>query len=787
MSPLDRKLLRDLWRLRGQVLAVAFIVASGVGVLVMSLTSLEGLSETAEAYYERYRFAQVFASAKRAPAPLARRIAALPGVQAVETRINELAIADVPGFDEPVMAQLLSIPERGQPTLNRIALRSGRWVAPGRDDEAILNEPFAEAHGLALGDEISVIMKGHKRALRVVGTALSPEFVYAIGPGALMPDDQRFGVMWIGQETLEAAFDLDGAFNDVTLSLLRGVDPAEVIHRLDLLLDRYGGIGAIARKNQISNWFLTNELDNLQRMAAILPSVFLAVAAFLTNTVLARLIAIERGEIGVLKAFGYGNLEIGWHYAKLALAMAGLGVAIGWGLGYWLGQVNTAIYAELYRFPFLYFRPGPQSFLIAGAVSLAVALLGALIAVRGAVALSPAEAMRPPSPPGFQKAGGPLAWLIGWLDQPTRMILRQVFRWPLRSGLTVIGIGLAVAVLVMAMQWPDSIDEMIDANFYRAMHQDVTVALTDPQGRDVTRDFLALPGVMTSEPSRGVSAIFRSGTREHRGSLEGVLPEAWLELVYDVSGRIVRVPPDGVVLSERLAEKLAVKRGDRVRIEVLEGRRPRVEVTVAEVFDTYLGTPAYMNLEALNRLMKEPHRVAEVALLVDRSLRPALFAELKEIPAISAVWLRQGSVDTFRDTIGENLMVFVSFFVGFACVLAFGVVYNAARIALSERGRELATLRVLGFTRWEISYFLLGETALLALAALPVGCLLGYGLAWVVVESMASELFRVPFVIQPSTFGWSAAIALVAAVISGLVVRRRLDRLDLIAVLKTRE
>ena len=787
MSALDRKLLRDLWRLRGQVLAVAFIVASGVGVLVMSLTSLEGLSETAEAYYERYRFAQVFASAKRAPAPLARRIAALPGVQAVETRITDLAIVDVPGFAEPVMARLVSIPERGQPTLNRLALRSGRWVSPGRDDEAIVSEPFAEAQSLEPGDEISVVMRGHKRRLRIVGTALSPEFVHALAPGGLVPDDLRFGIFWIGRETMEAAFDLDGAFNDVTLSLLRGVDPEGVIDRLDRLLERYGGIGAIARKDQPSNWFLMNELEQIRSMAGILPSVFLAVAAFLTNSVLARLIAIERSEIGVLKAFGYSNLEIGWHYAKMALAMSGLGVLIGWVLGAWLGAINTEIYSEFYRFPFLYFDPGPSGFLIAAAISLAVALLGAFFAVRAAVALAPAEAMRPPAPPGFHKSRGPLTWLTDALDQPTTMILRQVFRWPLRSGLTVLGIGGAVAVLIMAMQWTDSVDEMAQVTFVQAQRQDVTVALSEPQGSRVVRDFKPLPGVLAGEAARGVATIFTAGTKTHRGSIEGVRPDAKLNLVFDISGGIIRVPPEGLVLSKTLATKLDVKRGERVRVELLEGRRPVAELPVALIYETYIGTPAQMNLAALNRLMTEPRRVEQVNLLVDRSHLPDFLTELKEIPAISAVTLRRSMVDSFYETIGETMLIYVSFFVGFACVLAFGVVYNAARIALSERGRELATLRVLGFTRWEISYFLLGESGLLALAALPVGCLLGYGLAWLIVSAMATELFRVPFVIEPSTFGAAMLISLAAAVVSGLVVRRRLDRLDLIAVLKTRE
>ena len=323
MRTLDRKLLRDLWRLRGQVLAIALVVASGVAVLVMSLVSIEALEETAAAYYERYRFAQVFAEVKRAPEKLVRRIADIPGVQSVETRIVKLATLDLAGFEEPVTGQLISIPERGESVLNRLALRAGRLVAPGRVDEVVLSEPFAEAQDFAPGDHLHAILNGRKRRLEVVGIALSPEYVYAIGPGQLLPDNEHFGVLWMGREALEAAFDLDGAFNEISLSLLRNTRPEDVIERLDKLIGRYGGIGAYDRADQISNWFLMNEIEQLKSMASILPTVFLAVAAFLSNMVLTRLIATERGEIGLMKAFGYSNLEVGWHYVKLVMVMTG--------------------------------------------------------------------------------------------------------------------------------------------------------------------------------------------------------------------------------------------------------------------------------------------------------------------------------------------------------------------------------------------------------------------------------------------------------------------------------
>lgn len=785
MQALNRKLVRDLWHLRGQVMAVAMVVASGVAVLVMSLSTLEALQDTMQAYYERYRFADVFAVVKRAPETLAARVAAIPGVQTVETRISRYALLDIADFAEPVMGRLVSIPERGQPTLNRLALRAGRLVAPGRPDEVVLNEPFAEAHGLEPGDHLAAIMNGTKRRLEVVGIALSPEFVYAMSPGALMPDNRRFGILWMGREALAAAYDLDGAFDDLAISLQRGAAPGPVIERVDHLVEPYGGIGAIARADQLSNWFLMNEIRQLRSLATILPTIFLSVAAFLANMVLGRMVATERSEIGLLKAFGYSNLEVGWQYAKFVLAMAAVGVLLGWGLGYWLGRINTEMYAMFFRFPIFLYRPGPMAFAVGAIVSAAAALAGSLRAVRGAVALPPAESMRPPAPALYRR--GRAAAFTAWLDEPTRIIVRQVGRFPLRAALTSVAVACSVALVVMVLQFQDSMRHLIEVYFYDAQRQNVAVGLAEPQSRVAVHELARMPGVLAAEPARTVAATLHAGARSYRGALTGVPGDAALQPIYDASGRVLPVPPGGVVLGTALAEKLGVEVGDHIWIEVLEGRRPVRRVPVVALIETYLGLPAYMHLDALDRMMGERPSVALVNLLVDESQMPALFATLKTVPEVAAVSLREAAVRAYEETMGETMMIFISFFSMFACALGFGVVYNSARIALSERARELATLRVLGFTRMEVSYILLGEVAVLIAAGLPIGCVFGWMLGWVMMQSFETELYRIPLVIESSTYGIAVLVSLAATVVSAAVVRRRLDHLDLIAVLKTRE
>jgi len=787
MSPLYRKLYRDVWRLRGQVLAIALVMASGIGVLVMALTAVEALDETARAYYERYAFGDVFAQVERAPEHMVERIRSIAGVRTVETRVVRTAVLDVEGFAEPVIGQLVSVPEHGEPLLNRLALTQGRLPKLGAPDEAVLSEPFAMAHHLAPGDALRAIINSRWRTLRVVGIALSPEYVYAIGPGALMPDDRRYGIVWMGRRALQAAFDLDGAFNDVSIGLLRGASARSVVDRLDELLDRYGGIGAYTRADQLSNWFLMNEIAQMRTLSRILPTIFLAVAAFLTNMVLARLIRVERAEIGLLKAFGYRDRDIALHYLRFVLAIGAIGVLIGWFAGYWLGRYDTRMYADLYHFPFLLYHPGARAFLIAALVSLAAAVAGALGAVLRAARLPPAEAMRPPSPPSFRRTWLSRLGVAALLEQPTRILLRQVIRWPTRALVTSAGIGMSVAVLITSMQWLDAIDRIVDVYFLQAQAQDLTVGFAEPRSSEIVRDLARLPGVITAEPARAARAKLRAGPREEREAVQGVPAHQELSQVFDASGHAVEMPPDGLVISSMLAAMLDVERGDSITVEVLEGRRPTFEIPVVEVFETYIGSPAYMQIDALSRMMHERPSVTSVHLRIDRNREAELYRKLKSLPRISAVTIKQAAVDTFHDTMARTLTIFVSFFVVFACTLTFGVTYNAARIALSERGRELATLRVLGFTRTETSYILLGELALLTFLALPLGCLVGHLLARFIVQGFATELYRVPFVVDPTTYAWSIVIGVVATMASALFVRARVDRLDLIAVLKTRE
>jgi putative ABC transport system permease protein len=787
MRALDIKLYRDFRRLWAQALAVSLVLACGVATLILAVGSHNSLLSTREAYYQRNGFAHVFASASRAPLGLEPQLAAIEGVLAVEPRIAERVLLQMPGMREPGSGMLLSLPDHQPPRLNVPYLRSGRMPVAGRDREALISEAFAKAHGLSPGDSFSGIANGKQLTFNVTGVALSPEYVYAIGPGDLVPDDRRFGVIWMRRATLEAVFDQEGAFNSVSLLLQQGQPPDPVIAEVDRLLKPYGGTGAYARTEQTSHAFLDSELTQLEAMARVIPPIFLLVSAFLINMILSRLIALEREQIGLLKALGYSSATVAWHYVKLVLVIAAVGILIGFVAGTWLGDGMTRLYAKFFHFPFFIFERSPGIYALAAAASIAAAVAGALKAVNGAASLPPATAMQP-APPTLYRKAGMLSRIGGMLvSRLAVMGLRHLVRWPVRSGLAVLGASLAVALLVTAMFSFGSITYMVDAVFFRTERQDATIAFSTPLAPRVVHDLRHLPGVMAVEPYRAMAVEIRHGNRSERISLIGKPPATELSRVLDLQLDPIELLKAGVVLSERLAWKLGARVGDVLDISLLDEGGRLISVPVTLVNQTYTGLTAYMDIGLLDSFSALGPRRSGAYLRLDRDQLDAIYAEIKQMPAAASLALKETSLRLFRDTIQQNVFIMTTVYVVLSITIAFGVVYNSARIQLSERARELASLRVLGFTEAEVAAVLAVELAAIVALAQPLGWALGAGFSWLVVQGFQSDLFRVPFILERSAFGWSSVVVVVAAIVSGLIVIRRVYQLDLVRVLKTRE
>ena len=789
MKALDRKLLRDLRLMWSQVLTIALVVASGVGGFITTLSAVDSLALARDRFYASGRFADVFASVKRAPNALAATLINTPGVADVQTTIEQIVRIELPGVADPVMGQLIGIDPQAPLRMNRVTLRSGRALDATRPSDqaipALVSAAFADARGLVPGSRISALINGKRRTLEIAGIALSPEFIFAGLQGT--PDLRGFGVFWVPRDALAAAYDMDGAFNRIAVKLAPGASERDVIARLSAQLSRYGGREAHGREDQSSHATLDDEIKGQRVLGTVLPTIFLSVAAFLLNVVVSRLVATQREQIAAMKALGYPSRTIGLHYLKLVLVIVALGLVLGVALGSWLGTLFTGLYAQSFHFPNFEHRVAPWLLVVSIGITVMTAVLGTLNAILATVRLPPAEAMRPAAPGRYRRT---MIERLGitQISPALRMILRNMERRPLRTALSIGGVAASVAIVVMGNFFSDAIDYIVDSQFNVGMRSDVIVWMIEAADDSARHEVARLPGVTAVESGRDVAVRFIHGHRSERGSIRGLTRHPQLTRIIDQRNREAsRLDDDGLVMTDRLADKLGLRIGDRVQVEVLEGRQRTLQVRLGATVPEMMGLNAYLERRTLNRLLQEGDQSSWFALVVERGREAALLEASKQLPRVVGVFSKASLLRNMQEVSARNIRIMSTVLTLFATVIAIGVVYNNARIALAERTWELASLRVLGFTRTEVSGLLLGEMAIGIAIALPLGMLFGFGLVHLIAGLLKSDQFSFPVVIQPATYAWAALTVLISGGASALVVRRRIDRLDMVAALKTRE
>lgn len=787
VAALDRKLARDLYQLRGQGLTIALVVASGIASLVALQGTWQSLSASRDAYYDEYRFADLFASLRRAPLSVADELAQLNGVSVVYPRVMGPVRIPLEGEIDPPSGQIVSIPNTGAPPLNRIYLRAGTLPDPSSRHQALLLESFAEAHHIRPGDTIPVVASGRLLRIYITGLAMSPEFVFPPPHGGMFADPERVAVLWMPRDAAAPIFDMEGGFNDVVLRLRPGVSQREIIERVEERLAPYGNSVVVARDKQTSNNILSGEMTQLRQFATVAPAIFLAVAAFLLNVVLSRLVLLQRPEIAALKALGYGNAAIGLHFLKLVLGVVVVGALLGIGLGVWLGLEMTELYTRYFRFPALTYRVSPSTLLTSFAVSLGAAVLGALLSVRQVVKLPPAEAMRPPPPARYRKGLLERLGVTALLGPSARMVMRELTRQPLRLLLSALGISMAVGIMVVGRYSSDALDQLITAQFYSGWREDMVLFFEEPKPQRVLRTLDSFPGVLHAEGARMVAVRFHHEHRWRDAVLMGYPDDLILRRVINASGQPQLIPAGGVMLTRKLAEVLQLEPGEQVEVELREEQRRTVPVLVTALADEAFGLQGYMRLDDLSALLREQPAITVAMLQVDlRDLEP-LQQRIQEIHNLRGVLRKVTIIEQFRTQSAETMLIVSTILTVLASTIAVGVVYNNARVALSMRSRELASLRVLGFTRREISAILLGEIAVQIILAIPMGLLFGRILAVGIASAVDPEQYRLPITLSSQTYAFAALVTMVAGLFSALLVRRKLDQLDLIGVLKTRE
>ncbi len=787
ITTLNRKLLRDIGGMKGQMLVVSLVMACGVAMMIVSQSVILSLESTRDAYYQHYRMPDVFGLVRSAPLSLRNRMSQIPGVAGVELRVVKTALLDMEGVQEPVRARLVSLPDGGTHHLNQIFLRRGRLPHVGSQREAVVSEAFAQAHGLQIGDHITAILNGHRDHLDICGIGLSPEFVFEAPPGQTLPDNRHYGVFWLRYESLATAFDLDGAFNDFCMDLSPGTPPKGVIEEVDRMLVTYGAPGAYSLSDHASSKRLGDELRIVRALSMAYPAVFLCVAAFMVNSVTSRLVRLQREQIAQLKALGYTSWQVGRHYLNYGLVIVAAGSVLGFLAGWRLGHTMLRVYTLMFHFPELRFQLDQRALVLALLVSVVSAVLGVAGAVWLAVKLSPAEAMRPEPPTDFKPSLLERLGVTRGTGLVFRMALRNIERRPLQAGFTVAGLALATGLLVLPGALADSVDQLLTYQWNDQFRQSVIIHMRDPVSRNTRHELEHLPGAILVEPVRGFLAAASHAHHERRLYILGFAKNHQLIHPRDTQGRPIALPSEGLVISQKLAEVLGVKIGDRLQVQILEGRCERLEVTVSGLMADFHGMAAYMDIDAVRHLLRESETMTGAFLSVDDSQWDKFMHAVKNQPKIEFASVKKNDLEAFRASTGQSIGTLRQLFLWLAVIVAFGVVYNSARIALSERGRDLATLRVVGLTKREVAGVLLGELTLLVLVALPLGLAFGSVLASYVIAAVSNETVRLPHYISTITYANSVLVVLAATAASFTVIGFMLNKLDLVSVLKARD
>jgi putative ABC transport system permease protein len=792
ISPLQRKLVRDLWGRKGSLITLLVIIAIGVGAYVGTASVWRDLDGARRDYYREQRLAHFVVDLKRLPQWAVMETASLPNIDLLRGRVRQAVLMELPGVERPIPGAAISMPERRRPVLNDVMLRSGGWFSGDGAQEVILDHAFATAHGLRPGDRIKALLLDRQHELLIVGTAQSPEFVYLIPPdGGFAPDPARFGVLYAPEDFLSDSGDLQGAWNQL-IGTLHDDSPTAAANNLALLADRLDPFGVTLTTNMRDHpsvRYLEDELVGLEVQSRVMPVLFLGVAALVLNVLLGRLVAQQRTTIGTLRALGYPAAAVTRHYLAYGLSLGLVGGLAGVAMGWWIQVAMVGMYQDFFALPGLAPRFHPDVALVGLAISVLFAVAGTWKGVRGAARLAPADAMRPPPP---ERGGRILPERIPalWRRIPFsgRVVLRTVLRNPFRSLVGVLAAATSTALVFTALSMVDALDYLMRYEFERVAHQDFTVALRDPDAAQAKAEVVRLANVAITEPQLSVVSDLSRGAYRKRTGVTGLPSGNRLYTPIGGDGKPLVLPDAGLVLTRKLAEILHARPGDTLRLRPLIGRRAEVEAVVAGVTDSFFGLSAYADIRYLSRLLGEAQAANAVLGVLQPGTTPdALLEELKQRPTVVGIGERLRAFALLEDSFGETMGAMIGVMVLFSGTIAFGSVLNAALVSLSERQREVATLRTLGYRAGQVARLFAGEGLLLNGLGILAGLIAGSVLAHLLSVAYSTELYRFPAVILPGTLALSAVVVVLFVIAAQLILFRMIRRLDWLTVLNVKE
>lgn len=787
MKILFRNLFRDIKKSKGQFISILIIVVLGVSFYTSLNSMFRNLSNSSSKYYEEYRLADIWVDIYKSPESVKKYIEDLPNIQKVTERIVKDASVNI--SNENATLRFITLPNVKEDILNDIVIKSGRYFSEEDDNQCLLDEDFFKANDLKLGDYIYPIINGNEVKLKIIASVKSPEYVYTLRDSSeIMPDNKKFGIIYVKKSFGEAVFDFKGSINNISVKLLDTTKIESSKDDIKRALKNYGISGIIDRDEQTSTMIIQDEIEKMQAMGSSFPIIFFIVASVIIYIMMSRMVENQRGQIGVLKALGFSNLQVLIYYMSYAAIISISGSIIGSVIGTYMGIGLTTFINQYFNLPLAKTEIYLDLVIPASILTLTFSLFAGYHSCKSVFKIMPSEAMREKSPEIGKKTVIEKVNLI-WKHTSNleKIVIRNIFRYKKRAFLTSIGIIFSTAILLIALTMKDSTDFMIEQQYGSIQDYDIKVKFSSLISTN------ELDSIKTIEHVKDVEAILETGIEISNGwkskniELTALINEPKIYKVVNNHGENINMPKNGILIPDRLADTLSVDINDNVNIKFfLPGKAPK-EVLVKGIIAQYVGSSAYTSMDNLNNLLGEGMIASSAVLKLDSSnSENEVKKYLRDMKGVTSVESKADSYNAFIKTMAA-MKASIGSLIVLSAVLLMAVLYNIAAINIFERQRELATLKVLGFHNNEIKKIIFNENYIIVSFAILFGIPLGNWLGKYIIVASSTDSYTIPHVISLKSYVITIILTLAFAIITNSILMKKIKSINMLEVLKNKE
>ncbi|BCZ44916.1 ABC transporter permease [Clostridium gelidum] len=787
MNILFRNLLRDIKKSKGQFISILIIVVLGVTFYTAINSAFKNLSNSSSEYYSEYRLADIWVDLYSAPMGIKEKVDSIPNVKTATGRIIKDASINI--LEENATLRFITLPDIKKDIVNDVVIKSGRYFSEDDSNQCLLDEDFFKANNLNLGEYIYPIISGNKVKLKIVGCVKSPEFVYTLKDASeIMADNKRFGIIYIKQSFGEAIFDFKGSINNLSIQISNGSDVKTVKDDVKKALKNYGVKNVIDREEQTSSKMISEKIKGLKSMGGTFPVIFFMVASVIIYIMMGRMVESQRTQIGVLKAVGFTNMQVLAYYMSYSAMIALIGSFIGSILGTYMGASMTKLYNQYFNLPLGGIKIYSEFVIPAFILTLFFCLFAGYHSCKAIFKIMPSEAMRQKSPESGKKIVIErinLIWInISYLG---KIIVRNLFRYKKRALLTSLGVIFSSAILLVALSMGDSMDFMIQQQYGNIQNYDIKVKFSKLMSIEDLNNIKNITHIKELEPVLETGVEISNGWKHKDVGFTAQIKEPQMYKVEDKSGNAISLPQNGILISEKLANTLGIKVNDSVNIKFYFPGKEKKEMVVKGIIVQYLGLSTYTSMDNLNSILGEGTIASSAVLKLDNTnAENEVKDKLRNMPNVMSVDSKTDSLNALLKTMGA-MQASIGVYIMLAGILLIAVLYNIATINIFERQRELATLKVLGFSNNEVKKLIFNENYIIVIFGMIVGLPFGKWLGASLMASSSTDAYTIPYVVEFKTYIIAIILTLLFTAITNLTLMRKIKALDMIEVLKNKE